>query len=379
MKVCLVSHSSAKGGGERSLLETIRVLLERDVRCFALLPRGGPLADDLRALGVEVAVLPYRWWVGPENGPLWRRAARLLWNLLCTLPAYLQVRRWDPDLVYSNTLTVPVGAFAAALARRGHVWHIRELGHEHNRMVFDLGERTALRLMNALSVSILANSRCVAERYRAAFGRGKVRVVYQAVEPDLRPGPADDRPGRGFRCVAVGSITPAKRQEEAIAAIALLRAEGRDVELLIVGEGDPSYERSLRELVRSLGLESDVAFLGEVPTAWPILLGADAVVQCSRREAFGRVTVEGMLAGKPVVGARDAGTAELIRDGRNGWLYEPGDVDRLAGVLRDLMDRPEEAARVAAGARDWAAQRFSRRRYGDEILERLRSARRALE
>jgi len=54
-------------------------------------------------------------------------------------------------------------------------------------------------------------------------------------------------------------------------------------------------------------------------------------------------------------------------------------VDRLARVLRDLMDRPEEAARVAAGARDWAAQRFSRRRYGDEILERLRSARRALE
>jgi len=377
MKVCLVSHSSAKGGGERSFLETIRVLLERDVRCVALLPRDGPLARDLRALNVEVAVLPYRWWVGPEGGPLWRRAARLLWNLLCTAPAYLRVRRWDPDLVYSNTLTVPVGAFAAALARRAHVWHIRELGHEHNRMVFDLGERTALRVMDALSVSILTTSHCVARRFLPAFGREKVNVLYQAVEPD--PGPPDERPRRGFRCVAVGSISPAKRQEEAIEAVAMLRAEGREVELLIVGEGDPRYERRLRDLVGQLGLERDVAFLGEVPTAWPILVGADAVVQCSRREAFGRVTVEGMLAGRPVVGARDAGTAELIRDGANGWLYEPGDVAGLAGVLRGLMDRPREAARVAARARDWAAERFSRRRYGDEILERLRAARKALE
>jgi len=367
------------GGGERSLLETIHALLDRGVRCVALLPRRGPLADDLHALGVEFSVLPYRWWVGPENGPLWRRAARLLWNLFCTVPAYLRIRRWDPDLVYSNTLTVPVGAFAAALARRGHVWHIRELGHEHNRMVFDLGERTALRVMDALSASILANSRCVAERYRPAFGRRKVSVVYQAVEPDLRPGPAIDRPKRGFRCVAVGSISPAKRQEEAIEALALLRAEGRAVELLIVGEGDPRYERHLRELSRRLGLEQEVAFLGEVPSAWSILLGADAVVQCSRREAFGRVTVEGMLAGRPVVGARDAGTAELIRDGRNGFLYEPGDVAQLAAVLRRLMDRPAEAAAVAARARDWAAARFSPRRYGDEILQRFRDVRGALE
>jgi glycosyltransferase involved in cell wall biosynthesis len=379
MKICFVSHSSAKGGGERSLLETIHALLDRGVRCVVLLPRRGPLAEDLRALGVECAVLPYRWWVGPEGGPLWRRAARLVWNLLCTVPAYLWIRRWDPDLVYSNTLTVPVGAFAAAVARRGHVWHIRELGHEHNRMVFDLGERTALRVMNALSALILANSECVARRFRPAFGPGKIGVVYQAVEPDLRPGPAVDRPRRGFRCVAVGSISPAKRQEEAIEAVALLRAEGRDVELLIAGEGDPVYERHLRDLTRRLGLEGEVAFLGEVPSAWPVLRGADAVVQCSRREAFGRVTVEGMLAARPVVGARDAGTAELIHDGRNGLLYEPGDVDQLAAVLRRLMDRPDEAARIGARARDWAAGRFSRRRYGEEILDRLRDVRGALE
>ena len=68
MKVCFVSHTSRTGGAERSLLETIRALLARDVECVALLPGNGALADALDRIGVEYRVLPYKWWTGRARG-----------------------------------------------------------------------------------------------------------------------------------------------------------------------------------------------------------------------------------------------------------------------------------------------------------------------
>jgi len=375
MRVCLVSHSSLRGGGERSLLETLEALSGRGVTCAVLLPRRGPLCDELDRMGVAWEVLPYRWWVGPENGPRWRRAARLLWDLAWSVPASLRVRRWEADLVYTNTLTVPVGALAALLSGRPHVWHVRELGHEHNRMVFDLGERASLALMGRLSAMILANSGLVAERYRHAFGAGRLAVVDQAVTPSIPEAAAEMPAKRGFRCVAVGALSPAKRQEEAIEALARLRAAGREADLLVIGSGDPRYEARLRSLASRLGLKERVAFLGEVETAWPYLRDADAVIQASRHEAFGRVTVEGMLARRPVVGARSGGTTELIRDGVTGYLYEPGDVEALASILERLIDDPEAAAQVGARAGEWASRRFNARRYGETLLRWLEKAR----
>jgi len=64
MKVCFVSHSAAKGGAERALLELLETLKDRGVECYVLLPSDGPLCDDLRVLGVDQYVLPYQWWMG---------------------------------------------------------------------------------------------------------------------------------------------------------------------------------------------------------------------------------------------------------------------------------------------------------------------------
>jgi glycosyltransferase involved in cell wall biosynthesis len=361
-------------GGERSLLETVEALRVRGVTCKVLVPGEGPLLDHLRDRGIESRILSYRWWVGPEGGAMWRRALRILRALAWTVPVYLRIRRWGTDLVYTNTLTVPVGAFAAALARCPHVWHIRELGHENNRLVFDLGERRALRIMDRLSAIFLVNSRCVAEKYLDAFGPRKIKIVHQAVRTDWGRVAVKVPPRSGFRCVTVGALSPRKRQEEAIEAVHRLRSEGLSPELLIIGEGDRDYEVHLRRLVERYGLSETVLFLGKVDSAYPFIEDADVVVTCSRREAFGRVTVEAMLAGRPVIGARSGGTAELIRDGFNGFLYEAGDVGQLAARLRALIERPEEGRKIGAAAREWAAGRFTEERYGGEVMEALLGA-----
>lgn len=371
MKVCFVSHTSRLGGAERSLLETIRALRSRGVECAVLLPSRGPLSDLLEQIPVEYGIVPYKWWSATEGGKAWKRVARTIWNLGLVVPVALWIRRQKADIIYTNTVVICIGAWGAAVAGRRHVWHLRELGHVHNRMVFDLGERYSLGLIPRLSSLVLANSHCVAERYREALRPMEAAVLYQGVQVPDDVEPSFPAQGNGFRCVVVGSIGASKRQEEAIRAVALLGEQGVRTELLIVGEGDPRYEKLLRDRVVELGVGDRVTFLGQLDSAHSVIAGADAVVHCSRHEAFGRVTVEGMLAGKPVVGARSAGTAELIRDGETGLLYEPGNVDQLAAVLKRLIDDPDEAQRLGETARTWARSRFTEDRFADDLLSCL--------
>jgi glycosyltransferase involved in cell wall biosynthesis len=208
----------------------------------------------------------------------------------------------------------------------------------------------------------------VAAKFAPLVGDSSPRVVYQSVT--VRPGelPQATPPRSGFRCVVVGALGEGKRQEEAILAMTELDRPGRATQLLVVGAGDSAYEQRLRRLIDEHGLGRRVFLMGHVPNPYPLVESADAVLICSRYEGFGRVTVEGMLAGKPVVGARSGGTAELIADGETGYLYTMGDHRELAAIVQRLAERPAEGRRVGERARIWARRRFTRERYASELL-----------
>lgn len=207
MKVCFVSHSSAKGGAERALLELLEALEERGVRCYVLLPSNGPIVDELKKLGVDFCILPYKCWMG-VNSPLWKRMGRTIINLAVTIPVAMRIKRWKCDVVYTNTITVCVGAFAASLLRIPHVWHIHEFGYEHHRLGFDLGEKLSLWLMNWLSSIFIANSNAVAQKYQQYIDPSKLRVIYQSVSvpQNISTEEVPVATNTGIRCVIVGAL-----------------------------------------------------------------------------------------------------------------------------------------------------------------------------
>jgi glycosyltransferase involved in cell wall biosynthesis len=98
---------------------------------------------------------------------------------------------------------------------------------------------------------------------------------------------------------------------------------------------------------------------------------ADVVLMCSRSEGFGRVTVEGMLAGKVVIGARSGATTELIQDGVTGLLYTLGDYKELANKIQYIHDNPVQARLTGKNAKEWAALNFSEERYGMDLMQVL--------
>lgn len=160
---------------------------------------------------------------------------------------------------------------------------------------------------------------------------------------------ADERPtrnGRMLRALAVGRLSPEKDHVTMVRAFGVLRDRDVPVRLDLVGEG-PERARIEHE-IDSLGLGDRVRLLGGVTNDRlpPIYERADLFVHSSVREGLPVVLVEALAAGLPVATTGVDGIPELVRDGEEGVLVDPGDPGALAGAVSRLAD-DELRARMA--------------------------------
>jgi glycosyltransferase involved in cell wall biosynthesis len=370
-KVCVFLPSANRDGAELSGLECLDALVALGMQCHVILPRNGPLLADLAARQIGYTIIPFQVWIEPPV-PFWRRLLITVWNLAVTYVATFLVSRQECDLIITNTVNICVGALVARLLGVPHVWYFREFGYEDHGWRFHLGEKPSLWLMNRLTRLGLAVSQAVAAKYQAGLPDAQVHYVYQPI--DIHRSSPDNplhRKEPHFTCIMVGRLQEGKRQEDAVRALAILRDQGIAVHLWVVGGGDPAYFDFLHSLVEEHNLEEQVRFLGEVDNAFPYMEQVDVLLLCSRCEAFARVVVEAMKAGKPVVGTRSGGTMEQIQEGVNGFLYEPRNHRELAGKIKYLHDFPDRAREMGQQGRKWAQRTFTRQRYQEGIARIL--------
>jgi glycosyltransferase involved in cell wall biosynthesis len=135
------------------------------------------------------------------------------------------------------------------------------------------------------------------------------------------------------------------------------------VQAVIVGGalfGQDAYETRIREQASRLGLDGRVRFLGFRSDVPELMASMDAVAHTSVvAEPFGRVVVEAMMCGRPVVATRGGGVTEIIRDGETGLLVPPGDASALAAALGCILSQPALAERLAQQGREDVSRRFS--------------------
>lgn len=348
------------------LLETIEVLKELGVSCHVIVPGEGDFTERLRKLEVPYTVVRPASWVSWQKSNAWRRIKSVAKIAMAIVPTVKAIRDTSCDVVYSNTMTICHGAIAAAVLSKPHIWHLHEFPGPQMELHF--GERATFRAIGALSNVCLVVSKHLASRCERYIDSSKIRVLYPSMHSDATAARSNVSSAKTFRCVIVGGLFELKRQHEAVQAYADLQRDGVEAELVVVGDGNPEYRALLEQIITENDLHGRVKFTGAVPEAGPLMSDSDAVLVCSPYETFGRVTVEGMLAGKPVVGARGAATPELIQDGFNGWLYEPGNSKDLAAKIKLLSrDRPA-AARLGENGRTWAREMFTRDRYARELM-----------
>jgi glycosyltransferase involved in cell wall biosynthesis len=198
-------------------------------------------------------------------------------------------------------------------------------------------------------------------------------VIYGSV--DTSPYLGQSRSARvrdGVSLLYVGRLTPEKGVHTTIEALGhlVLRLGIRKAKLTIIGEGNQEYLRRLRELSRERGIEPLVTFLPMQPKeALPGLYQeADVFLFPSIwAEPFGRVIVEAMASGLPVVGTRVGGAAELLLEEETALVFPPEDALGLALQVKRLIDSPELREGLSRRGREFAVSRFDTRRMTDEI------------
>jgi hypothetical protein len=131
------------------------------------------------------------------------------------------------------------------------------------------------------------------------------------------------------------------------------------------------YLEDLKEIVRNAKLEQCVRFLDFQENPFPAVNQADIVLVCSRSEAFGRVTLEAMLLRKPVIGVNSGGTTELIREGFNGLLFEPGDYVQLADKIRYLMEHQGKIKEFGENGYEFAKEKFTKEEFSGKVYKLL--------
>jgi len=143
-------------------------------------------------------------------------------------------------------------------------------------------------------------------------------------------------------------LFPAKGHRGLLQSLPRILEKIPQLTLLIPGEG-PERE-PCEQLVRELGIQHAVRFLGQRGDIPEFLSALDLVIIASREEGFPFAGVEAMACGVPVVAYGVGGVPELVRDGRTGLLIRPGDASAMAAAIVDLMSNATLRGQMRAGS-----------------------------
>ena len=322
---------------------------------------GGELVRRARALGLTTYLLPLR--VMRRRFPfvdyysVWRLSLRSILKR----ERIAIVHTHDPR---SGLAVMP----AAAGLRLPLVWHIHDLD-------LDWVKPRTLRLQNRPGSVVVAISDAAA---RWAIARGvdpaHLRRIYNGIHlaPFSATARAEARRSLGIAddeiaVALVGRLHPRKGQEDLIWAAAHPDLHDLNIRFFFLGAaeregGAADYERELRDLAATKGVEHRVVFLGLREDAPALLAGFDISAVPSRREAFGRVVVESMHAGTPIAVYDDGALPELVRHEREGLVVPVGNPRALAAAIGRLARDPALRARLGANARV-RARDFSHERW----------------
>lgn len=322
--------------------------------------RGDPKRiDELRAAGVPVEVVAG-------------------WSHLATVLSLVRLcRRWKPDVLVAHGFSEHLwGRYAGLLANVPALVHV-----EHNtRERYTRWRLAQTRWLARRTARIVGCSEGVRD-VLLAMGMPPERTI--AIPNGIRVEPfadADAHPlaERAPGIVMVARFSKQKDHATLVRAVARLRERGLSPPVQFAGAGKRAHREPVERLVRELGLDAQVTFLGlhrDVPS---LLMRHRLCVLSTHYEGMPLALIEGMAAGCAVVGSAVPGVRETLRDGVDGRLVPEGDADALAAVLETLLRDDAEATRLARTARDTALTRYSRERmnadYEAILLDVARAA-----
>jgi len=334
-------ETSGIGGAENVLLHLAASLDRSRFRSIAALPRPGLLQESLEARGVPTRIV--------RSGPWWDPSLPLSLARICKVERVDLIHAHLPDQNFYGCVagrvagTKTVTTFHGALDLwRADTWR----GAAKLRLV-----RSAASAVVAVCDSV--RDALVARRFR----RDRVTRIYNGIDLQaLRSAPrAALRPAFGWPestpiVGVVANVRVSKGYDHFVRAARHVADVMPTVRFVAAGDIDPALGRPIVDLVRDIGMEEHVKFLGFRADVPAILRDFDVFALPSTSEGFPLALLEAMACGRAIVATRCGGPEELIDDGINGWLVPVGDARALADRILQVLGNRETVERVRRAA-----------------------------
>jgi len=352
--ILFVTVGYTLGGSENMIARIAPKLAMRGYKVKVLAFKGwGPVSDKLKTSGIECVSL-----LGKGKFDL-----RVLWRY------FLYLRRTPPDLIiaFLYRAYIPSRLFGSFLG----IPNISSVRGVWGWM--GLMQKFLDKITSPLCHVIYSCSEAVTEFLVRDVGikREIIVTVPNGIEVNSFSVEVDRKKkfkelGLNLGTKIVGTVSrlyePTKGIKILLEASKIVQSK-MDSELLIVGSGKD--EKPLKKIAEDLGIKA--LFLGERDDVAEILRVMDVFVLPSLSEGFPVVILEAMAAGLPVVATDVGGSREVVLDGKTGFLVEPGNPDKLAEKIKELLENDEMRKKFGEAGFKRVKEKFSIDRTVDGI------------
>lgn len=354
IRVLCVNLEGSLSGAEQSLLLLVR-FVPKTVQISAACPTG-VLTNRLRSLGIgtyKISEPPRKF----NHLFVW-----LYYLALVNLQLILITLKTRPQIIHANsTKAVLAVVLARVFAGSKLIWHMRDLRCS----------RLLAKICSCLSSKVIAVSRVVKNRLIGLGVNSElIEIIYNGIA-------ADDIETRGknqsgsVTFANIGQFVPWKKQFLFIEAAERFLQDGQKAQFILIGDDifgrDSRYKKWIIEIVKASSFASNIKIVSwqdDLNLYWPVI---DCLIHTTDAEPFGRVIIEAMAHGVPVIATAGGGPAEIITNGSTGLLFDPDDLEGLIWAMKTISDDRELAHNLARNAKEEIVSNFQARKTAERI------------
>ena len=365
-KIKVLYISNQGGGAPRSLLNMIKAL-KNYVDPIVLFENNWYDYKMFVNNGIKCIIVPYRLnLVLNEPGyktvkwKIHRFLDELLKNRLVAYKVKKILGKETIDIVHTNTGAITIGISIAKMLKAKHVWHLREFqDKDFNGFPYN-GWKNFYKLINK-SDAVIAISKAVYRHFNLSIHKNS-HIIWDGVRS--KSSCIFNREKKDFILYCSSTIYYNKGLHDLLEAYANSELPKMQICLYVLGSMDEEYNQVIQKIINKYEICKYVVFKGQCNNVDKYMSEAKFFVLPSLNEGLGRVVIEAMFNGCPVIVRNTGGPTEYIKDKINGFIFNT--TSELTGLLNYVIKNNTES--ISLTAQKFVMENFSEEVYGKKVL-----------
>lgn len=373
MRIIILHNTSDLYGASRILLFTAEALQTNGHQCIIVLSEEGLLTEELKKINIEFKII--------RLGILRRKyfnVKGIINRIIVNKNAWIQLKRLikeeKPDVIYSNTTGVLIGALVAKSSNVKHFWHLHEIIIKPKLFTIFMGW-----LVNRYSDKVIVVSDAVKQHWVKYIDEKKLFRIYNGIKADhFEISKSTLRQELGIAeheiiVTMIGRINHWKGQDYFLKIASLICQKNKNVKFIMVGDSYQGNEHLVKELeqtIMTLNLESKVINLGYRNDINHILLSTDIFISPSiLPDPFPTVILEAMASAKPIAATQHGGAKEMVLDGVTGFHIPVNSADEAAVIITKMINDKELRDQFGVAGKKRLNELFSYQSFQINLLQ----------